>query len=689
MVLPVNPFLGQLFGGEGQGEGEVAAIPPVGMPEALLAPEQRPLISELDRWAMKQYGVYADQLDESGLQELSAYVQKLAEKDKEFWAPRNARMLRHQDRFDLRMPEDLTGMAPKKKENADALEAEAGEAYLLPDPFLFVNKVDSMLAMAGYRYDVPAKGPEGMGAAQQVEAFLDWWIERCASRGSQGLRGDLVREAAHDGDLRGWICALLLPNSEDPYFPFTFRLEDPLDVYPRMSRGQNRVVRVTHQYTTDVLDARADYPEAGEALEDREDDDDVHITGYYDEIYHCILLSGSGEGNRLRAFLKSPVPHGVKDFDGKPVVPWIIVLPVRNDRSRSRDGKLSTEQMGMGLLFGIDEMYFLLCKIVSELATNVSRSADPPTLRYIDPASPNTTEIRLGPGDRNYAVYNREKIEVLDLAPNPGNLQPLMGVVVDRLNKLMLPSVSWGEAGAVTSGYGVNLLSNTVKHLLAPYGRGIEVFLQQLFRRVLESYLHVIAPGFGPLEITRRSPFSDRRIGGLSFSPDAILKTGVDVEVKLGEIMPQDEVALAGMMINLTTAGLYSRYRARKKLGLKDPMEETRWQALEAYMAADPELALRYAQMVAEMSDDQLLQIAMEASAQAKAAAAQVMAGQGGGVGSIPTATLPLEQQIGPDGRAGMQPARENPADLAQRQRNELVATLSGGTRPGGGYPGR
>src|SRR3990167_9749722 len=64
-------------------------------------PQTAELTSPLDMWSMANYGVIAEQLDESQMDDLVTYVVTMAEDDKKFWKPRDDRMMDSQSFWEL------------------------------------------------------------------------------------------------------------------------------------------------------------------------------------------------------------------------------------------------------------------------------------------------------------------------------------------------------------------------------------------------------------------------------------------------------------------------------------------------------------------------------------------------------------------------------------------------------------
>lgn len=620
-------------------------------------------ISELDRWAMKHYGVPVGLLPEEYHQELSTHILGLAEADKEFWRDRDRRMDDEQDMVDL-----ITSQRETRK--TDEEEAQNSEVYILPDPYILVDKMASMIQGAGLTIEAPSYSLTDTVATQQVENMCYWILEQLISQHAFGLRGHFIRDVAQDAVLRGWMAALVMPDSSSLAFPWTIELEDPKHVYPRNTR--RGLIRVTRQYTIPVLEAREEFPETEELLGEYDEDDTVDIIGYFDSIYHAILVSTGLPQSKQGSIVKYPTPHGVRDFIGNPVVPWVIVTPKGGRVRKDRAGKIDTSRVGVSILYAMRETWEHLSKLTSQVLTGVARSDNPPILRYIDPSRPNTESVNLGPGGRNYAVYNRERVEILDLAPNPGNLNVALQILTDARNKTTLPAVFWGEAGAVTSGYGVGLLRGAANDIMIAYAEAIQLFMEMLLQRALETYMYITGPMIGALQIVGRQ---NERLAVMQVSPEVVQQTGVMVDVKLRELTPQDRAALTASLVAMVTSGIHSRYSARKEAGIKDPVLEGFRVAAET-LYGDPEIMREIGPLAASMSDDELLRRALALKQQKEAAALQQAA-----MTPLPTEAVPLELQQ----RAGQPPGAQNPIDAQERAINDVIARLSGGSLPAGG----
>lgn len=701
MTNPLSPFLNN-NNGDTQTRRTAPLDPlatpfPSAPPLPLQGQGAEEVVSELDRWAMRHYGVPADQLQDDGLADLATHIAKLAEEEGQAWSPNRDRMKEDHSVVVLSSPKGALGHEEK---TAEEKEAAGVQLVVLPDPWLFTQKVVNTLTAPGITIRKPSQSLNDMTKAQQVESALYWWWREWKYRQMHTRQGAPDRRMFQHAVVRGWECILTMPDSANRAFPWDFRVVDPLQVYPLWDH--RCLVRVIRQYDVTVAQARREAfltAEAEELLEGYKSEDTVTIIGYYDAQYHTAVLNGkpaagtatmsNPNGAPDRRMLKPPLRHGVRDAFGTPQVPWIIVLPLGDLSEGMEDDGDSVKLVGPSILFGLHDVYNEICRLTSMLLTNVALSTTPPVIHYIDMANPEPRPLTYQPNAVNVAVYNREKYDVLNPTPNPINLQPLMELLQDRMNKATVPSAFWGSAFSGTSGYAISLLNNAARDVLLPFIEAHKATLRLLFRRALDIYRWTLADTIGPLEFAAPVEGFSRRVMGMKLEPALINELGTEVEVEFGQITPQDEAVMASYLVQLVTTGLLSRYTAREKWGIQDPMLEEKRLFRESLLQ-NPQVATLIGPTAAqELSDDDLIRVVVNGilqQAQAQAQEAQRLQAEaqrqaGGSLpGALPTSTLPLEQQAGQ--RAGVPPPTQNPQDQQNRMIGELLARLSGGSQP-------
>lgn len=683
------------YGGGGGGDAGMGAPPP---PTALMPTPQPPprvVRTALERWSLREHGKLPDLLESDGeLASLAAWGAEEAKDGRERWQGRNTRMSEEHKYFSLAA---RPGVAGHEHESAADMQARGTHEFRLPLPYSVVVKLTSMMTGAGHRANLPSESVLDTAKVQQVENWMHHWWRETRVRLSRGRGGDPLRQIAHHLVLDGWATVLVMPNSDEPEFPFRTVIAEPSSVFPRED-AYGDFVSCTHQYRMTVRDAREEYPEAADMLDGQKDTETIVCSAYWDVKYHFIGLStesgGSagvgGGGSGRSTIIKRPIRHGVVGLDGRPLFPWLIFLPMGDlSGGIEMDGsdKPDTALVGPGVLYPVLESYDRLCQILAMLLTNVARSANPPSVEYIREGAEAPQPLSFQPGARNIKVFANAPVQILDTAPNPADFQPLMTLLIDALDKALLPSVSYGINSGVQSGYGVGLLQNPALDVLVPFKgeSGLQGVLQAVLRRGLEITAMVTAQTHPTLSMTttaQRSGFLGRP-GRRQFQPALIFETGVQVEVQFGEVTPQDRAALMGVVGPMVLAGLLDRYTARQELGYDDPLLIAMRIALQDAMES-PEAVQMLGDTSAFAGDPDVPPWLVELAK--KIAMQNAMMGRQQGQGSqpaptpLPTSAVPLEAQPAPTGSAALAPAREDPAAQIQRTIDQGNSRGSGGS---------
>ena len=657
--------------------GAPLAAPDPGM--AMMAPApQAPAIdapepvyhSMLDKWALTQFQKTADQVEGDELDQLTEQIRKWAKQDKDRDADRNTRMQFDQLSFDLAQAEAPLGDQHK---TPGELKASMEELFNSSTAYIFPSKVTHMLAGAGLRMHMPATGTENTEATQKVENYARHYWKEQGDRIALSGGSDPVRMLAHHGTVRGWMTVLQMPKSSDSALPFLLEIEDPLYVHARFARGNAfGPLRVTRQYTLTALEARSEYPETEVLLKDYGDDEAIEIIGYYDEIYHCILICGKDRtGNyQDRMLIGRPKKHEVVDFYGTPMNPWLIIKPLGDlSGATAEGGRRSSKMDGPSALFALHEIQANIDRLVSMMLTQAAKQTDPATVTTYREGQQAPEVLNLERGAHNYLLTD-QKHEVIDTAANPQNFMPLWQFLLGERDKVTLPSVFYGDSGGTNSGYQVGLLTNAAMDIIRPYAIAIELMVRMILRRMLEMSYHVTPKTHEFLPMQAQSGIIRQQVQSQQFDPRIIEKTGVMLTVKLGEITPQDRAATSAWVATMVNAGVISRHTARVEAGIDDPQLEFKRIALESLLM-DPIIGQMLGPLAASMSDDELYLKGMAMRAQLQQQQALMAPGEGArqaGMRQQPTNVLPTDLQTGQAGPSN------NPSD-ADRAANSAAAS--------------
>jgi len=585
------------------------------------------MTSPLDLWSQAQFNKDAIRLSDVEYGELVSYIQKTADADVHYWEPRNARMLESQRFWEIGGRKRLR--SGNKVVNAfspdlrDVDKIQESEDVEFNDGYITVDKIVSLITSANWGMNVPAKNTTLDSVAQRIEDLLRWCDEELNVRYSSALNGDLGRDEGHFAALRGWICGLITPNPDDPRVPWSYLLEDPLLVYPRYSR--DKLIRVCHRFSMTALEATVEYPQAWEFLSGRNDDDEVEVTTYYDERYVMTLIGGIYYGptnnpdigsSKSSAILRPLVAHGYTDIYGIPQNPWIIYTPrgTPTRRIEATRGSLDRDVValiGLDVLHPIKDIIVLLERLASQLHTEVAKSSNPPVVWYVQPGQ-EPRKLDLGAGGTNFAIFGDEKVELLSTSAAKADFSPLWEMYTDRLQRGSLPTVLYGESIGALAGYAISILTDAAKGILDPLLRGLKMYRQMKYRRLLEMYVNIGSKFSGELSIRSQDRVSNKVYTEVeAVSAEDIRENGVFVEVTYDDPLPQDKLNILTAVIGGKQAGILPLHDIYTDwLHVPNP-RATRQRLEDDWLYEDPLVRRELALIRAEKSGDEDLREAV------------------------------------------------------------------------------
>ncbi len=686
--------------------------PTAGVPEyagdlaGLEAPPTYPgqATTMLERWAKREYNTTPDQLMQDDDEQMTSLQEWMIARCKEAehqWTGRTDRMKSDQAAYALH---DRPGALGHDDKSRDEKKAQGIIDIVLPDHHIVPNKMVDMLVAPDLRYSLPAHRLVDTTSVQLVENFLTHCWNTLNKRAGRGAYGDFRRRIAHHLVLRGWSCILAMPDSSDDTLPYRVKCCDPINVFPA-ANGDGVWIRTFYKYDLSVSAALEEYPEAETMLADFEETDMISCIAYYDVKWHCIALtgqssnkSGRGAARPTSTILMPPRPHGVTDLNNKPKLPWEIVLALGDlsGDDGQTSGEPDTTLVGPGILYALREMVDVMSMVFSMLLSQVARSTNPPTVDYIPRGAAIPAPLSQEPGASNYRE-GEGKVQILDTAPNPGNLQPVMQIGTDRINKAGMPPVTYGEGGSIQSGYGVGRLIDPALDRLTGFKQGLIYAIGGVMQRILEITGTITAQTHQSLPMaTRQGLLGQSR--GADFDPKLVMVSGAEVDVLFGEVTAQDRAALVAWLMPAVQANVIDRHTAREELGYQDPLLMAQRVAMQDVME-NPAAALLLGKMSAFGSDEELLMFLNQLNQQLQAQQA-AQGGPPGGPGGPQNTPSPAGQS-GPQGvppnmqpgtaasgGAGNPPPAQNPAAQAGRAMNRGRAMGSGGSQPAPRPPG-
>ena len=677
-------------------------------------------ISILDIWSMKKYGVRADQLvGTPHFDTLLTHIMELCDSDVEFWKPRNRRMEDAQKMWELGFRkggslEPKNGLGKKHQEETD-VDVQNAEIMELNDGYLIVDKIAAMVDGADWHLSVPPLENNLREVAQRIEDFLAYAERELNAKHGLALNGTITHDEAHYAALRGWITGMVIPDPSDERSPWKYVLEDPMFVYPRY--GNDSLLRVTHRYNMTVLEAIDQFESAVEFFADKKDDDKVEITTYYDSIYKISIISDSIEMRSSvkysfnRRVVEPLVAHGYMDFYSKPINPWIIVTPRGTPTRRSLNSSKDTVAMiGLDVIHPVKDIIMRLEKLASMMMTEVAKGQNPPHIIYHQPGQ-KPERLDFGIGSENYLLLDENKVDMLSTTVMKPDANPLIELLMDRLQRGSISSVLFGNAAASLAGYAINLLSKGAEDAIRPIMNGMKLYRELRYRRMLEMYLHHGSQMFGQMQYHAANRANGQMTTGNTFNVEDIQINGVCVMVDYHSSLPTDKAQMMASAVAGVNSGLLSRYDARKDwLDIPRP-KESEIRILEELNYQDPEMLTELRILAAERSGDAMLQEAAARVQQKQMMLMQVMMAQAGQQANMDDANLEMEQTkaagkpasgkkggskknpiptqssdvlppaMAPGNMGGV-PNNINPILAATQQLNDVSALQNGGTLP-------
>lgn len=485
-------------------------------------------------------------------------VLRWAEEDRQYWYARNQRMLEDQLLIELDNPyveTDITNKIHRITRNT---------------PWRVVEKISNVLGAQPPTIKVPNRRPDTTECAQIIEDFLYFWREENNQRWMAGVNANWEREKAWYLSARGWLTGLLGNNPTDPAFPWTTTLHDPITVFPRPGVGGLR--HVTQQYTASPAQIAFDYGQFSEELEahfegsttksgtttgDAGDMSTAHtVVTYFDAFWWTLLVDGEHIGTRKH------------DYG---FVPWIIRLrggePVRTNTMTGEDDPMHTRWKGTSAIEGLKVSYKALNKILTQMATEVAKAANPAIILNYDEDYGAPAQITTEEGAR-ILLHLNEKAQALDVNKIPAEVQHVLAALAEDTNLAGLPPVLYGEGTPNLAGHAIALLNAAARDVFFPVTSASASFDQELFRRVLELFER-----FGNEQ--RPLAFIGRRAGarstyGNELLPSHITDNGTWVEVNYRSILPQDKIAMGNLGTQLVREHIIDRDEVRDWIDVED-----------------------------------------------------------------------------------------------------------------------
>lgn len=415
----------------------------------------------------------------------------LAQGLRDYWEPRDTRMLEEQRAYELEQ-QDL-----KKYE----------EHVAVNDAPIQLDKFVEEAARCEIHLSCATEEREDRDPAQRVEDAAYWALREAESRHVQTLKPTFQYEALHWLGLRGWLAleVLIAPNDTTGY-PWRLRFLDPINCYPDREAGVPGLI--VHEYIASHRELISHWGASTVKKAFRDGDPGpLPKDGGLTKTYTCwafytpdelgILVEGGG-------WLKKPVLH---NYGTNPLVMVAAPgSPIRRYESTTNDDEdTHLKFMGPGFLRTMLGPIADKARVAARVMRMLTLTAASPW--YVSTSDPELTaeDIDLEPNAIN---LGRPGDSVNPLVPPPVAFQyatGLLSMLQDQENRSGMGPQLFGE-GAPGSGFDRVTQIGTGLSKLEIYLKTLGFWYEAVLRLMLRQFAY-----FGPMSLPYLAP--DRTTG--------------------------------------------------------------------------------------------------------------------------------------------------------------------------------
>jgi hypothetical protein len=345
----------------------------------------------------------------------------------------------------------------------EAIEQEGREVIVTPDPQNVVNLALRLVANKP-KINVPPRSSDvkDIDTAKKVERWLQgmWWrLDVSNSR-------NLIRDAAWQAFVRGrhvfqvsWVEDVLPEALQKERLPFHVRTLEPMNV--GIKRGPLYTEWAFHKYMADRVTIRNYYGDV--ALFDEKDMEEVEefeVIDFYwtdaktGKVWNAVILDGGTKIKRGKSvnrgdFLKAPK---------ETIYPYIPIIEGYGDTAPVAN----SAYQGLSILHPMDGLWQYKCRLTSNMGTGVLWATWPFFMILEPEGHPLPRDIVVRPGATEVFPAGTDYKQVMPDF-NLNSLKEVVQQIETSLQQATFPSVMYGETGGTTSGWQVNLLSDTAR----------------------------------------------------------------------------------------------------------------------------------------------------------------------------------------------------------------------------------
>lgn len=410
----------------------------------------------------------------------------------------------------------------------EPVKKQGFENITLNEPKVLWDTATALLSLSWPRFRIPMATnieEEEKKRASKTERFFLGLLREMDNAQLQRGQSSWLRQLAF------WVCSgwyscqpLVLEDDDGLYVQAD--LYDPSTVYPEW--GARSLHRVVRKYETTLAYARTlceanewEFSKAGE------DTNEITVINYWEkrkgEVWNAVLMANE--------FVKPPTLE--EHFRDVP----FIVAPVSGTPVIAGDRNWQTK-VGESIIHSNLGMYRQQNRWVSLMMQLIAWAAEPPIQDFTKTGRPKLKKQDMGTG----TIIPREleeRIEVLKTVGVPGEMNTLLSLFGQSVQRGGLPYIIYGGIPFELSGFAINQLLSAIRYKMSPYIQGMQDALGRIMLELLRQFK---AQGS---KITLITTDPDKLGKGQFFSEEFVpedIPAVTTLEVTLNISNPQDRV---------------------------------------------------------------------------------------------------------------------------------------------------
>ena len=484
-----------------------------------------------------------------------------------------------------------------------------------------VNKLSNMFSGTKVIAKAPYDTTDDEKSSQNVEDAYYYIRKKMKQEYAKSTGGgNLQRDEYFYMLLEGSCVYRVLPDVEDPEYPFNITLLDPATCFPTFGNGKNGMIRMVRKYRATVgavvtayagiipsaqakFAKKLGYSNYADLSEYMNEEGDV--IEYYDRWWRYVEFMG--EVLVYDAHEYGLVPFAVTYPTGEPAGMLTPAGGMAYSPSSDSVGVNFQTGSGFGAGYiqntqsdmaqkGVSVFHYLknthrLVEALNTLLYNeVEKSGNPPTITYTAPhmVGKETPPLDVKRGGTNTRIMNMHDVQGIPTSPRPTDIAPLQTWLQQSWSEGTMPPGAFGsEMGANASGIAIDTLLNSAKDLTLPYVGGWESLQSGVFEICMVHYRDRISPLMSMVYPSKKSGNNEL----VSLSVDDLNATGMYLEMKVTGIEDSSEANRVQTVNAAIQAGLYSQRYGMEKMNIENP--DRMFQDILAEKAMQHELMLQ------------------------------------------------------------------------------------------------